>query len=165
MYPTFLRRTLQAVTSMGTRGLLSGGHEGKRRAHTGQPAQVCCWLSVRRLRNQRFEAKSACSAQLVSADSYRYKSNFRAAPNNWGGLANSLQRQPRPVRRPLTARPQPPAPQSVPRVFNRQDPAPDSPASAPSNRALTSAASGAANAMLCWSVSGPWPGSMRPAAS
>lgn len=37
--------------------------------------------------------------------------------------------------------------------------------SAPSNLALTSAASGVSNCMLCWSVSGPWPGSMRPAAS
>ena len=66
----------------GTRGLLSGGHKGKRRAHAGPPAQVRCWPSVRRLRNQMFEAKSACGAQLVSAASYRYKSNFSAVPND-----------------------------------------------------------------------------------
>ena len=94
----------------GTRSLLSGGHEGKRIAQNGQPAQVCCGPSVRRLRNQMFEAESACSAQLVSAASYKYESNFRAAPNDWGALAYSLQRQLRPERRPLTARPQPPAP-------------------------------------------------------
>ena len=65
----------------GTRGLLSGSDEGKRRAHTGSPAQVRCWPSVRRLRNQMFDTKSACGAQLVSAASYRYESNFRAVPN------------------------------------------------------------------------------------
>ena len=73
----------------GTRGLLSGSHEGKRRAHTGPPAQVCCWPGVRSLHHQMFEVKSACSAQLLSAASYRYESNIRAVPND---------REPLPIR-------------------------------------------------------------------
>ena len=65
----------------GTRDLFSGGYEGRRKAHTGLPAQVRCWPGVRSLHHQIFEVKSACSAQLVSAASYRYESNFRAVPN------------------------------------------------------------------------------------